>query len=57
MSTRGSSGLVLTGDWRLMGVLEAADGMLLFGVSTAFAFAVILRIDHIVLNKSKALDA
>jgi hypothetical protein len=52
MCTRGASGLVLSGDWRLMGALEAADGMLLFGISTAFAFAVIIRIDHIVLSKA-----
>ena len=26
--------------WRVMGALEAADGMLLFGMSTAFIFAV-----------------
>lgn len=27
--------------WRLFGPLEAADGMLMFGVSTAMIFAVI----------------
>jgi hypothetical protein len=26
--------------WRMMGALEATDGILLFGVSTAFIFAV-----------------
>jgi hypothetical protein len=26
--------------WQLMGALEAADGMLLFGISTAFIFTV-----------------
>ena len=57
MSTRGSSGLMLTGEWKLMGALEAADGMLLFGISTAFAFAVIQRIDHIVLRISKDPEA
>jgi hypothetical protein len=41
MSTRGSSGLILEHGWRMMGALEAADGMLLFGMSTAFIFAVI----------------
>jgi hypothetical protein len=25
--------------WRMMGALEAADGMLLFGISTAYIFA------------------
>jgi hypothetical protein len=41
MTTRGASGLNLAEEWRLMGALEAADGMLLFGISTAFLFAVL----------------
>ena len=40
MTTRGASGLMLERGWRMMGALEAADGMLLFGISTAFIFAV-----------------
>jgi len=40
MTTRGASGLVLQRHWRMMGALEAADGMLLFGISTAYIFAV-----------------
>jgi len=40
MSTRGASGLVLERHWRMMGSLEAMDGMLLFGISTAFIFTV-----------------
>ena len=40
MSTRGSSGLALQSHWRIMGALEAVDGMLLFGISTAYIFAV-----------------
>jgi hypothetical protein len=39
MSTRGASGLTLENHWRLMGALEATDGMLLFGLSTAFVFS------------------
>jgi hypothetical protein len=39
MSTRGASGLTLQGHWRMMGALEAVDGMLLFGISTAYIFA------------------
>jgi hypothetical protein len=39
MSTRGASGLTLHGHWRMMGALEAFDGMLLFGISTAYIFA------------------
>ena len=40
ITTRGASGLMLERGWRMMGALEAADGMLLFGISTAFIFAV-----------------
>jgi hypothetical protein len=40
MSTRGASGLTLERSWRMMGALEAVDGMLLFGMSTAYIFAV-----------------
>jgi hypothetical protein len=43
LTTRGESGLQLAGHWRLMGAIEAANGSLLFGVSTAFLFAVIGR--------------
>jgi hypothetical protein len=39
MTTRGASGLSLQRHWRMMGALEAADGMLLFGISTAYIFA------------------
>ena len=38
MTTRGASGLML--EQRMMGALEAANGMLLFGISTAYIFAV-----------------
>jgi hypothetical protein len=40
MTTRGASGLMLQRHWQMMGALEAADGMLLFGISTAYMFAV-----------------
>src|ERR1700760_2751816 len=40
MATRGASELMLQPHWQMMGALEAADGMLLFGVSTAFIFTV-----------------
>jgi hypothetical protein len=40
MTTRGASGLSLPPHWQMMGALEAADGMLLFGISTAFIFTV-----------------
>ena len=40
MSTRGASGLTLPRHWKMMGALEAGNGMLLFGISTAYIFAV-----------------
>jgi hypothetical protein len=40
MSTRGASGLVLRQHWQIMGALEAVAGMLMFGISTAYIFAV-----------------
>ncbi len=39
MTTRGASGLMVQQRWRMMGALESAGGMLLFGISTAFIFA------------------
>jgi hypothetical protein len=44
MTTRGSSGLIAAREWRMMGAIEAGDGMLLFGISTAFLFYVMLRL-------------
>jgi hypothetical protein len=40
ISTRGASGLTLQRHWQMTGALEAVDGMLLFGVSAAYIFAV-----------------
>jgi hypothetical protein len=44
MTTRGESGLRLERDWRLLGALEASNGVLLFGISTAFLFAVAVEL-------------
>ena len=50
MATRGASGLMLQAHWQMMGALEAANGMLLFGISTAFIFTVMqLYYQHLVL--------
>lgn len=43
-TTLGYGNVVMTPSWRLLGPLEAADGMLMFGVTTAMVFAVILRL-------------
>ena len=39
-TTRGASGLLLGRHWRMMGAMEAVDGVVLFGITTAFLFAV-----------------
>jgi Ion channel len=43
-TTLGSAGVVLSPHWKLLGPLEAAVGLLMFGVSTALIFAVIQRL-------------
>jgi hypothetical protein len=40
LTTLGSSGLHLDRHWRMMGALESANGVMLFGISTGFAAAV-----------------
>jgi hypothetical protein len=51
MATRGASGLVLQPHWQMMGALEASNGMLLFGISTAFIFTVMqLYYQHLVFR-------
>ena len=43
-TTLGYGDVIMTPSWRLLGPLEAANGMLMFGVSTALIFAVIQRL-------------
>ncbi len=43
-TTVGCGDLVLSEDWRLLSSIEAINGMILFGWSTAFIFAVIRRV-------------
>ena len=40
----GYGDIIMSPSWKLLGPLETADGMLLFGVSTAMIFAVIQRL-------------
>jgi hypothetical protein len=42
--TTSGSDVVLPPEWKLLGPLAAVDGMLMFGVSTAFIFAVVNRL-------------
>ena len=41
MTTRRRLGAELARHWRMVGALELAGGMLLFGISTAYIFAVL----------------
>jgi hypothetical protein len=41
MTTYGHANLFLAKHWQLMGAIEALNGMMLFGLSTAFLFAVL----------------
>jgi len=41
MTTYGHAGLFLAPHWQLMGALEALNGMMLFGLTTAFLFSVL----------------
>ncbi len=45
-TTLGYGDVIMTPSWRMLGPLEAANGMLMFGVSTAIIFAVIQRLIH-----------
>ena len=41
MTSYGHANVFLAKEWQLMGAIEALNGMLLFGLSTAFLFAVL----------------
>jgi hypothetical protein len=43
-STLGYGDVIMSPAWKLLGPLEASDGSLMFGVSTAMIFSVILRL-------------
>jgi hypothetical protein len=44
MTSYGHANLFLKEQWQLMGALEALNGMLLFGLTTAFLFAMIQKV-------------
>jgi Ion channel len=43
-STLGYGDVIMSPSWKLLGPLEASNGSLMFGVSTAIIFSVILRL-------------
>ena len=44
ITSYGHAGIFLEGQWQLMGALEALNGMMLFGLTTAFLFAMIQKV-------------
>jgi hypothetical protein len=46
-TTLGYGDLIMSPKWRLPGPLEAANGTLMFGVSTAMIFTLILRLTQV----------
>ena len=44
MTTYGHANIVLEPQWQLLGALEALNGILLFGLTTAFMFAMIQQV-------------
>jgi hypothetical protein len=44
MTTFGHSGITLAPQWHLMGSLEALNGWILFGLSTAFLYAILQEV-------------
>jgi hypothetical protein len=44
ITSYGHTNLFLEEQWQLMGALEALNGMLLFGLTTAFLFAMIQKV-------------
>jgi hypothetical protein len=45
-TTLGYGDLIMTPSWKLLGPIEAADGALMFGVSTAMIFTIAQRLMH-----------
>jgi hypothetical protein len=45
-TTLGYGDLIMSPSWKLLGPLEAADGALMFGVSTAMIFTIAQRLIH-----------
>ena len=47
----GYGDMILTGEWRLLGPLEAVNGLLLLGLSTALMFAVM---QHLIMDRLRS---
>lgn len=55
-TTLGDSDQVMSPSWRLLASFEAANGMLMFGVSTAMLFAVIQRLFETRFREPQSFD-
>jgi len=55
-TTLGGSDAVMSPAWKLLAPLEGANGMLMFGVSTAMLFAVIQRLIQTRLSQPSSYD-
>ena len=53
MTTYGHESVSLAPHWQMMGALEALNGMLLFGLTTAFLFAMIQEIWPLTLREGR----
>jgi len=53
MTTYGHESISLDAHWQLMGALEALNGMLLFGLTTAFLFAMIQEVWPLALRRGR----
>jgi uncharacterized membrane protein len=53
MTTYGHESVSLAPQWQMMGALEALNGMLLFGLTTAFLFAMIQEVWPMSLRASR----
>jgi hypothetical protein len=53
-TTLGDSEKVMSGSWKILGPLEAANGMLMFGVSTTLLFAIVQRLIQTRLDESSS---
>jgi len=53
MTTYGHESVSLAPHWQMMGALEALNGMLLFGLTTAFLFAMIQEVWPLSLREGR----
>jgi hypothetical protein len=56
-SSLGYGDIVMSVRWRLLGPLEAIDGIVMFGISTALIFAIVMRlIERRIKAKEQEMD-